>query len=293
MKNISVNLASHLAGEVLTVATCWKVTRSDGLVLGFTDYSSDLIVSSVTYRAATGYTASNVESSSALSVDNLEIGSFLDDETITESDLIAGVWNHAVVEIFRVNYLSIGDGTISVRKGHLGEIRVTGNGFVGELRGMMQILQQTIGAVYSPSCRANLFDSRCAPGGSLAGGGTQASLTVSGQVTTATSQAVFVDTSRTEASGYFQGGKVTWTGGSPGGYNSGLAMEIKSWDLATKTFTLMLPMTRSITVGDTYTAIPGCLKRFTTDCVTKFANGVNFRGEPHVPGLDAIVKRPT
>lgn len=284
MKSVSAGLAAHLAGEVLTLATCWKVTRADGQVFGFTDYTEDLTISSVLYRAATGYTASNVESSSDLSVDNLEVNSFLDSMTITESDLLAGVWNHATVEIFRVNYETLADGTLSVRKGHIGEVRVKGQAFVGELRGLAQALQQTIGEVYSPSCRADLFDARC--------GLSEAAFKVSGQVTTATSNAVFVDTSRTEASGYFQGGKITWTGGSPGGYNSGFEMEIKSWDLATKTFTLMLPMTRTITVGDTYTAIPGCLKRFSTDCVTKFSNGVNFRGEPHVPGLDAIVRRP-
>jgi uncharacterized phage protein (TIGR02218 family) len=291
MKSVSNDLAAHLAGEVLTVATCWKVTRSDGLVFGFTDYCSDLVVSGVTYRAATGYTASNVESTGSMSVDNLEIGSFLDDETITESDLIAGVWNHATVEIFRVNYLSISDGTISVRKGHLGEIRVTGSGYVGELRGLMQILQQTIGAVYSPSCRANLFDSRCAPGspGALAGGATEASLTVTGTVTSVTSVAAFADSSRAEAVDYFGGGKVTWTSG----LNDGLSMEIKSFSGSPIGFTLMLPMTRTIQVGDTYSAIPGCRKRFSADCITKFNNAVNFRGEPHVPGLDAIVKRPT
>jgi uncharacterized phage protein (TIGR02218 family) len=55
----------------------------------------------------------------------------------------------------------------------------------------------------------------------------------------------------------------------------------------------MLPMTRAIQVGDTYSLIPGCKKRFSTDCVAKFNNGVNFRGEPHVPGLDAVIKRPS
>lgn len=284
MKSVSGALGSHLEGEVLTLATCWKVTRTDGLVYGFTDYLSDLVVSGVTYRAATGHTATTVESSSDLSVDNLEVNSFLDSDTLTESDLLAGIWNHATVEIFRVNYKSLSDGTLSVRKGHLGEIRVRGQRFIAELRGLAQILQQTIGEVYTPSCRADLFDSRC--------GLNAASYRVSGQVTGVTSVAVFTDTSRTEASGYFQGGLLTWTGGSPSGLNSGLSMEIKSWDLATKTFTLMLPMTRTITVGDTYQALPGCLKRFSADCVTKFGNGVNFRGEPHVPGLDAIVKRP-
>ncbi len=35
MKVASTQLATHIAGETTTLATCWKVTRHDGLVLGF------------------------------------------------------------------------------------------------------------------------------------------------------------------------------------------------------------------------------------------------------------------
>jgi hypothetical protein len=41
-KTISPALAQHLAGEVTTLATCWKITRRDGAVLGFTDHVRDL-----------------------------------------------------------------------------------------------------------------------------------------------------------------------------------------------------------------------------------------------------------
>ena len=42
MKTISAGLAQHLAGEVTTLATCWKITRRDSVVLGFTDHVFDL-----------------------------------------------------------------------------------------------------------------------------------------------------------------------------------------------------------------------------------------------------------
>jgi hypothetical protein len=54
MKTISTALAEHLAGDVTTLATCWKITRRDGVVLGFTDHVRDLDVDGVTYRAASG-----------------------------------------------------------------------------------------------------------------------------------------------------------------------------------------------------------------------------------------------
>jgi len=35
----------------------------------------------------------------------------------------------------------------------------------------------------------------------------------------------------------------------------------------------------------------GCDKRFST-CCTRFANAVNFQGEPHVPGNDLLMQYP-
>ena len=35
----------------------------------------------------------------------------------------------------------------------------------------------------------------------------------------------------------------------------------------------------------------GCDKRFET-CVNRFANALNFRGEPHLPGTDLLTRYP-
>jgi hypothetical protein len=53
-KTVSSALAQHLAGEVTTLATCWQITRRDGVVLGFADHVRDLEVDGVTYNAASG-----------------------------------------------------------------------------------------------------------------------------------------------------------------------------------------------------------------------------------------------
>jgi len=72
-----------------------------------------------------------------------------------------------------------------------------------------------------------------------------------------------------------------------GGNNSGLTMEIKDWDAASSTITLYLPMGLTITAGDKIRLYPGCDKRLAT-CRDKFSNVINFRGEPHIPGVDAF-----
>jgi hypothetical protein len=51
-----IAFTQHLADEVTTLATCWKSTRRDGAVLGFTDHLRDLELDGVEpmpWRAAT------------------------------------------------------------------------------------------------------------------------------------------------------------------------------------------------------------------------------------------------
>jgi len=37
MKSITPQLQNHLEQEVTTLTTCWRLTRRDGTVLGFTE----------------------------------------------------------------------------------------------------------------------------------------------------------------------------------------------------------------------------------------------------------------
>jgi uncharacterized phage protein (TIGR02218 family) len=66
---------------------------------------------------------------------------------------------------------------------------------------------------------------------------------------------------------------------------------MKAWTQATGRAELFLPMGYAIRVGDLFRIHPGCDKRLDT-CITRFANVLNFRGEPYVPGQDAIMSYP-
>ena len=44
MKAASSELSAHLAAEVTTLASCWRVTRKDGAGFFFTDHDRDLAV---------------------------------------------------------------------------------------------------------------------------------------------------------------------------------------------------------------------------------------------------------
>lgn len=85
--------------------------------------------------------------------------------------------------------------------------------------------------------------------------------------------------------GYFANGTITWLTGN----NAGVAIEIKTY--VANAVTLFLSMNRSIQAGDTFSYTPGCDKRRET-CYFKFNNMPNFRGEPDMPGNDAMLTFP-
>jgi len=161
MRTISASLKTHYQGEVTTLVTCWKVTRADATVEGFTNHVENIIYQSVTYKAATGYTASNIHSNADLSVDNLDIYGLLDSDDISPADLRAGLYDYADIEIFQLNYEDLTQGNLVLQTGKLGEITIKDNIFIAEMRSLSQLLQQNIGEVIMPTCRADFGDTRC------------------------------------------------------------------------------------------------------------------------------------
>lgn len=274
MKSISGPLLAHIQSEVTTLATCWKITRKDATVMGFTTHIDDLVISGVTYQSDVGsYAASAIRSTSDLSVDNLDLGAVFDSAAITEADLLAGKYDYASVEIFAVNYADLSMGTLPLRAGTLGEVSAEGGSFNAELRGLAQALQQVIGRTYSKRCDADLGDSRCTI--------TLAAYTVTGTVSSFSSKSVFVGSSVPTRAG----GKLTWTSG----LNSGLFMEVKS--LSGSTITLVQPMPYAIAATDAYSVYAGCDKLPAT-CKTVFNNIINFQGFPFIPGPDKAFTYP-
>jgi uncharacterized phage protein (TIGR02218 family) len=214
MKTQLPALLAHRQGGSTTLAWCWKITRRDAQVFGFTSVDKDLLIDGVTYKAATGITPSAVESQVDLAVPNLEVAGILDSDAITEADIEAGLWDAAQVEIFEVNHADLTQGVMTLRVGTLGEVSAGTNSFKAEVRGLAQLLQQSIGEVYAAACSATLGDARCQVD--------LGPLTVTGSVTDVTDRRLFTDSSRSEPADWFGGGVITWTSGA----NAGLRMEI-------------------------------------------------------------------
>lgn len=273
MKSLSYETLEHLSSETITLSTCWKVIRKDGEIFAFTDADIELVIDGLTYIPSTGFTRSAISTKADLSVDNLDLQCILDDESITNEDLMAGIWDFAEIYIFQVNRNDVTQ-IIPTRRGWLGEVKFTDSTFTVEMRGLAQVLQSVNGQVYSPACRATLGDSRCQVA--------MSAFTDVGTVESVTNKAQWTDTSINSEEGYYNFGVVTWLTG----LNEGLSMEVA--EQAAGDVRLFLEMPYAIEVGDTYEISAGCDKAIGT-CKNKFNNVVNFRGEPYVPGNDAIL----
>ena len=293
MKTLPGALQTHLQGDVTTLAVCWRIERSDGVLILGTEHDQDLTIATGgsppnqyagTYLAQAGITGSDVRSTSHMSVDNMEVTGAINQGDLTlvdlsAGDIEAGLFDDAAVVLFLVNWQAPDDGQIILRTGNIGEIRRTAEGqYKTELRGLAQRLTQNIVRTYGSSCDAELGDSRCTVN--------LGALTVTGTVTAVVSNREFAASissgSPPVAAGYFDGGLVTWTSGE----NDTFSMEVKRDTLGSPgNVRLYLPMPHDIEVGDTFTIRPGCDKSAAM-CKGRFANLVNFRGHgAWVPGM--------
>lgn len=280
-RGFSVALKAHLALESTTVAVCWKVTRTDGQVFGFTTHTSDLVISAVTYKALGGSIPTSVRNSAGVGVDNMTVMAALSGSQITEADLLSGKYDDAAVEVFIVNYLDLSMGVGKIISGNVGEI-VTMNGrFEAEFRSLIQRAAQKMGSVCSPLCRvAQLGDAVCRPGDPSWIAGFQNAGTVSSVIDSRQ-----FNTSVSLADGYFAYGTVKFTSGAA----NGLTFEVKRSFNASGKIEVQTPIPVTIAPGDSILLTAGC-DRLHTTCLGKFSNLDNFQGEPFVPGQDFVLK---
>ena len=289
MKSIPSALQTHLDTGQTTLAMGLKITRLDGAIYAYTTASLDATISGTTYSAAQGLDVSSIATSAGLAVDNLELNTLDDGTLFTRADVLNGKWRNATFSIVRYNWASPGDGVEPLLAGVIGNVELRQGMVVCEFRGLQQYLQQPVGSVNSKTCRCNFADFPAASGSSLcrlsAGTYTRAST-----VSAVTSRQVFTSSALWTAAptaDYYGEGVLTWTSGN----NTGRQIKVKTY-VASGVLTLMLPMAADIQVGDGFSIVAGCRKRLAEDCVAKFANVLNFGGEPHVPGLDSLTAPP-
>jgi len=280
MRTIPPALQTKLNSGATTLCRCWIVTRRDGVVQGFTDHDQTLLVNGVNCRADTGFSGSEAVARFGLAVDGSEISGALSDDTLNEDALASGHYDAAQVDMYLVDWSEPALNVLMTR-GTIGEVRREGSAFSAELRGLADTLAHETGRLYTAACSADLGDHLCKVDlDDPLYRGEGAVIALNGISTFTVSGLDDFDT------GWFTAGRLTFTSGA----NAGNAMEVKRHRVEDEIIIeLWQAMAEPIAPGDTFIVTAGCDKRFAT-CCDRFDNAPNFRGFPHIPGNDFIVR---
>ncbi|RRH77312.1 DUF2163 domain-containing protein [Falsigemmobacter faecalis] len=275
-------LRAHLEGGCTTLSRCWKITRSDGRVLGFTDHDFDLEFAGCRYEASSGLTARALSRTTGLSADNSEALGALQSAALSEVDLRAGRYDGARVEVLLVNWADVRARQL-LFAGTLGEISRAEGAFRAELRGLSEALGQVQDRIYQRSCTAALGDALCRV--DLSNPAYRLELEA-GEIREGR---IF----RFDAQGFedrwFERGVLRVLSGAGAGLSgmirndrqSGPAREVELWDR----------LAAEIAPGDRLELTAGC-DRQAASCRGKFGNFLNFRGFPHLPSEDWLTAVP-
>ncbi len=277
-------LLDHLQSKLTHVCRCWAVTRRDGRVFGFTDHDRALQFDGITFKADSGMTARTLEHVTGLAVDNTEAVGALSDAAVTEADITAGRFDGASVKAWLVNWQDVAARELRFC-GSIGELKRADGAFHAELRGLSEALNQPVGRVFERGCSAVLGDERCRVDLGGAGYRTEVSVDVveNNRVLRFDAFAGFDDR-------WFERGRVQMMSGAA----EGLVAVVKSdrLDGDVRVIELWEQLRANVEPGDAVLLEAGCDKR-RESCRLKFANFMNFRGFPHIPGEDWLVGYPT
>lgn len=258
--------------ELDTVATFWRVYRRDGIMLAFTSHDRDLTFNGIAHRAAPGMVPAAIRLTADLSEDSAEVQGALSHATIREQDLAAGLFDHAAIEIGAVDWELLDSHVIY--SGRLGRIEDDRRSFTAELRSAKRQLDEDLVPRTSPTCRA-LF---CGPG---------CGVSAAAVTTTQTLADIDLDANTVLFGGIEPGDFVDGQLRFLDGPQSGISFGIISADV--NGLVLDRQLVEGTPIGTRVELREGCDHTLTT-CASRFANAVNFRGEPFLPGNDLLTR---
>jgi hypothetical protein len=158
MRTLDLGFRTHIESGATTLASCWKITRTDAVVFGFTDHDQTLSFGGTDCLPMLD--GGEMPARLGGQVDTGEVVGVLHSDAIAEEDVAAGLYDGAEVETWRVNWRDVSQRAL-LRRATIGEIVREDGQFRAELRSGQQALNRVRGRVYSPLCDAVLGDARC------------------------------------------------------------------------------------------------------------------------------------
>lgn len=268
-------------GGMYRLCTCWQITRTDGVVLKITDHDHPVVLADgFTYSPQNGIYAGARQKQEGTQSQNTETRGVISSDLITNADLRAGRYREAEIQESLVDWKYPYAGRYRFIRYWIDSTTFTGEQWTASLIGLTGQLRQKSGRTITRTCNADLGDARCKIN--------LPALAVTGSVVTITSPKLKFTTTLTNPRGFFNDGILTWTSGQ----NTAIQSEMKNSLLAGGALTLQLRTPFDITIGDTFSVVPGCNKTTGSGGCGRYNNLINFRGYDTVPGSNILFKVP-
>ncbi|MCW1383218.1 DUF2163 domain-containing protein [Novosphingobium sp. KCTC 2891] len=258
-----------------TAAVWWRIERTDGVTLGFTSHDRNLDIDGVVHRTAPGMVPSAIRRTATFEPDSAEIAGALSHDAIREEDLSAGRFDGAAVAMGLVDWEN-GE-RVTLYQGTIGTVGMEGSGFSADLQSLKAMLDREIVPRTSPTCRAEF----CGEGCTLSAGRFATVCTL----TDIAPEGNAVRIAGGPAAANLAFGKMRWIDGPEAGLWRRIEGVDGDWLMLDRAVSLAtLPATR-LAVRE------GCDHTLQT-CAARFANAINFQGEPFLPGNDLLTRYP-
>ncbi|MGV3490138.1 MAG: DUF2163 domain-containing protein [Devosia sp.] len=283
MRTLEAGFAAHIESGATTLATCWRIVRADDVVLGFTDHDEALSFGGTDYLPAHGLDGGERAGKLGASVDTSEVVGVLHSDAIAEDDILLGRFDGASVETWRVNWRDTTE-RLLVSRTTIGEIVREDGVFRAELRSGQHAINQPKGRGYQALCDAELGDVRC--GVDLGDPAYRAEATVVG---VRDRFRIVVEEIDGFEPGWFAFGLAAWGDGKRVGLRDRVVTHERLGGVDVLGFGSAVG--DWVAPGDALVLTAGCDRRFAT-CRERFGNTINFRGFPHIPGNDFVLRYP-
>src|SRR5438067_79966 len=261
-------------GELTNIGMCWRLERSDGAGLAITSHDQTVRSDGIAYEPEPGIVPAAVTRSLGLEPHSGEVAGALSSDALDPRDLALGRWDGARVCLSAIEWEDENSTAIQLLRGEIGGVSIDGNRFSADLRGASAKLENSVCPATSAECRAQFGDKKCRV--DLAG------RTVVARVVSSSDGELTLDRTFDDK---FVLGRLRYLSGA----NSGLLTVVLA---VADTVVTVRDLPRAPVENDCKIELrEGCDKRFQT-CVERFANGINFRGEPHLPGNDLLTRYP-
>ena len=283
--DIPPQLLAHLRSDETAIAFLWSIELADGRLILGTEHDLDITIPTVgdtsidkyagTYLAIANVTAGDLSSTTDMSVGNMEVTGAVPElgtpiPDVTVADIESGLLDMAPVTVMVCSWKHPEYGYYVYKGGFLGAINRDSDGkYTTEVRGLLQLLSQTIVETFSVTCSVVKFgDRRCKF--NVAG------VTITGAVTAQTSRrsfSVHLHQDSPPAIFSYVGGELTFTSGA----NEHFSREVKlDPNINDGVLEVWEDFPNAIAITDAFTLSPGC-DRTRTVCRDHYHNLVNAR----------------